>query len=254
MFGSQPFGGLLFGGSPNGNPSILSVLRINPNAQVAITGSGFGTGASVMFGTAPATEVTVVNGTRITCQAPSTLSTVITVTNTDGSSATFTAPTPILAVTTHVGALDATGVVTTATALVVTQADLSYGYQRVNRPGTGRYLTCRLQHTGLGQRLRMAGLEIPYAAVGRRPSAPVATTATPVLTVTMDVGSLDNSGNIFAEATTTASADLTQGFQRLDRPGTGRYLSFRLQHAGTGQRVRVYGLEIPFADIGRRDR
>ncbi len=255
MFGGQPFGGQAFGGGTGIgiNPAIASVLRISPNALVAITGIGFGAGAVVKLGASYATNVTVVNGTRITCTVPSTTSLALTIINTDASYATFTVPTPIVSITTHVGELDATGLVASSVS-VVSQADLSFGYQRLDRGGNGRYLSFRIRHDALGQRLRVDGLELPFAVIGRRATPTVISTTSPALTVTMSVGSLDSNGFVFAENVTTASANLTQGYQRLGRPGVGRYLSFRLQHSGVGQRVRIEGLEVPFADIGRRDR
>lgn len=252
MFGSQPFGGLSFGGGSNGNPSVTSVLRINANNLVAITGTDFSPNATVMFGTVWASGITVVNANKITCLVPNTTATTITVTNPDGAYATFTAPLPVLSVTTTVGGLNANGAVSTAP--VVSTPDLSYGYQRINRPGFGRYMAFRLQHSGVGQKLRVEGLEVPFSIVGRRPEPTPVTTPAPTMTVTMSVGSLDNTGAVFYENPVVASANLTQDYQRLGRPGTGRYLSLRLQHSGTGQRARVYGIEIPFADIGRRDR
>lgn len=74
------------------------------------------------------------------------------------------------------------------------------------------------------------------------------------LTVTSAVGPLDNQGLVIDSAPIVSTADLTEGYQRLDRPGTGRYLSFRVQHMAQGENVRIEGLEIPYGVIGRRDR
>lgn len=81
-----------------------------------------------------------------------------------------------------------------------------------------------------------------------------ATTGPDVLTVTSSVGTLNADGFIVSDADVTTNAELTTGFQRLDRPGTGRYLSFRFQHSAVGESVRIEGLEIPYAIVGRRDR
>lgn len=75
-----------------------------------------------------------------------------------------------------------------------------------------------------------------------------------MLAVTTSVGSLTTSGTIATGADVTSSADLTTGYQRLNRPGTGRYVSFRFQHEAKGERVRIHGLEVPVSLIGRRDR
>lgn len=75
-----------------------------------------------------------------------------------------------------------------------------------------------------------------------------------VLTVTSAVGSLTASGFVSDDAPTVSSADLTLGYQRLNRAGNGPYVSFRFQHAAQGERVRIDGLEIPFAVTGRRPR
>lgn len=74
------------------------------------------------------------------------------------------------------------------------------------------------------------------------------------LTVTSSVGGLGTDGRVVDSSPVVNAADLTTDDQRLDRPGTGRYLQFRLQHEAQGESVRIEGLEIPFANIGRRDR
>ncbi len=74
------------------------------------------------------------------------------------------------------------------------------------------------------------------------------------VTVTSSVGSLDEDGLVDDTDPVISEADLTQDYQRLDRPGTGRYVSFRFQHAAQGERVRIEGLEVPYTVIGRRDR
>jgi len=77
------------------------------------------------------------------------------------------------------------------------------------------------------------------------------TTGPDVLTVTSSVGPLDSTGLVADSAPVVSQADLTQGYQRLDRPGTGQYVSFRFQHAAQGERVRIQGLEVPFSIIVR---
>ncbi len=74
------------------------------------------------------------------------------------------------------------------------------------------------------------------------------------LTVTSSVGKLDTNGFVSDSAPVINIADLTESDQRLDRPGTGRYLSFRFQHMAQGESVRLEGLEVPYVVIGRRDR
>ncbi len=74
------------------------------------------------------------------------------------------------------------------------------------------------------------------------------------LTVTSKVGSVGSDGQIDDADPIVTEADLTQEYQRLDRPGTGRYVSFNFTHSANGEAVRIYGLEVPFAPTGRRDR
>src|SRR5205807_1874786 len=71
---------------------------VNPNAgsttggtSVTITGSNFLSGASVKFGTASATNVSVVNATSITANTPANAAGAVnvTVTNSDGQNATL---------------------------------------------------------------------------------------------------------------------------------------------------------------------
>ena len=66
------------------------------------------------------------------------------------------------------------------------------------------------------------------------------------LTVTPTVGGLN------ATPGAAISHDLTLGRQRLRRQGSGRYWSVRLRQATDEQGVEVYGLEVPFHELGRR--
>lgn len=61
-------------------------------------------------------------------------------------------------------------------------------------------------------------------------------------------------GAIGATESVVSTADLTEGYQRLDRPGTGRYLSIQMAHKARGEKVRIQGLEVPYVETGRRDR
>jgi hypothetical protein len=74
------------------------------------------------------------------------------------------------------------------------------------------------------------------------------------LTVTSAVGPLDTDGFVVDSAPIVNAADLAESYQRLDRPGAGRYLSFRFQHLAQGESVRIEGLEVPYGVIGRRGR
>jgi len=74
------------------------------------------------------------------------------------------------------------------------------------------------------------------------------------LAVTMAAGPLESDGFVSPDFAVTTDAVLTEGYQRLDRAGVGRYLSFEFQHEAVGERVRIQGLEVPYAVIGRRDR
>jgi hypothetical protein len=66
------------------------------------------------------------------------------------------------------------------------------------------------------------------------------------LTLTPSVGGLD------ASAGSAISHSLTTGRQRLRRQGTGRYWRLRLQQASNNQSCEVYGLELPYHELGRR--
>jgi len=81
-----------------------------------------------------------------------------------------------------------------------------------------------------------------------------ASTGSNTVTITAAVGSLNADGIIDDANPVVSEADLTEDFQRLDRPGEGRYVSFRFQHAAQGERVRIFGLEVPYNIIGRRGR
>lgn len=67
-----------------------------------------------------------------------------------------------------------------------------------------------------------------------------------ILTITPTVGGLDSTPGA------TILHDMTLGRQRLRRLGTGRLLQLRLQQATDATGVAVYGLEIPFSELGRR--
>lgn len=66
------------------------------------------------------------------------------------------------------------------------------------------------------------------------------------LTLTPSVGGLD------ATPGAAISHDLTLGRQRLRRQGTGRYWKLRMQQATNNQGVEVYGVELPWHELGRR--
>lgn len=66
------------------------------------------------------------------------------------------------------------------------------------------------------------------------------------LTLTPSVGGLD------ASAGTAISHSLTTGRQRLRRQGTGRYWKLRMQQASNNQSCEIYGLELPYHELGRR--
>jgi hypothetical protein len=66
------------------------------------------------------------------------------------------------------------------------------------------------------------------------------------LTITPTVGRLN------ASAGTAISHTLTTGRQRLRRLGIGALLKLRLQHSTVDQGVTVYGIEVPFHEVGRR--
>lgn len=66
------------------------------------------------------------------------------------------------------------------------------------------------------------------------------------LTLTPTVGGLD------AAAGAAISHALTTGRERLRRQGTGRYWKLRMRQATNNQSVEVYGLELPYHELGRR--
>lgn len=59
-------------------------------------------------------------------------------------------------------------------------------------------------------------------------------------------------GTLAASAGTTISADMTLGRQRLRRLGTGRFARLRFQHSTAGQKVELFGYELPTHELGRR--
>ena len=66
------------------------------------------------------------------------------------------------------------------------------------------------------------------------------------LTITPKVGGLD------ASAGTAISADMTKGRERLRRLGQGRFMQLNFAHSTNAQDVELYGLEIPYHELGRR--
>jgi hypothetical protein len=66
------------------------------------------------------------------------------------------------------------------------------------------------------------------------------------LTITPKVGGLD------AIAGSAISHDLTLGRERLRRLGPGRFLQLQLTQATNTRGFRLYGIEIPFFELGRR--
>lgn len=70
--------------------------------------------------------------------------------------------------------------------------------------------------------------------------------ASGTLTITPSVGGLD------ASAGAAISHDMTLGRQRLRRLGTGRYIKLRLRNNVVNVFVEIYGLELPFHELGRR--
>ena len=66
------------------------------------------------------------------------------------------------------------------------------------------------------------------------------------LTITPTVGDLESS------AGTAMSHDLTKGRERLGRPGVGRLCQLRFRENTAGQKVQLYGYELPFLRLGRR--
>ena len=83
------------GGTGNPPPTVTSVSpasgTVNGGTQISITGTGFLSGASVTFGGAAATGVTVVSSTSITATTPAHAAGAVSVvaTNTDGQSGTL---------------------------------------------------------------------------------------------------------------------------------------------------------------------
>lgn len=74
-----------------------------------------------------------------------------------------------------------------------------------------------------------------------QPSSP-----TPILSITPTVGGLD------ATPGAVITHDMTKGRERLRRLGSGRFLTLRLRENTAGQGVTLYGVELPFFEIGRR--
>jgi hypothetical protein len=66
------------------------------------------------------------------------------------------------------------------------------------------------------------------------------------LTITPTVGKLD------ASAGSAISHDMTKGHERLPRLGPGELVKLRLRSNTAGQDVLVFGLELPFFELGRR--
>jgi hypothetical protein len=86
-----------FGNQVGGGPSAPTVVSLNVTSgpaaggtSVTVTGTNFMTGAEVVFGDSPATSVTVVSSTEITCDTPAGSGEVsVTVINTDALSGTL---------------------------------------------------------------------------------------------------------------------------------------------------------------------
>jgi hypothetical protein len=86
-----------FGNQIGGGPSAPTVVSLNVTSgpaaggtSVTVTGTNFMTGAEVVFGDSPATSVTVVSSTEITCDTPAGSGEVsVTVINTDAQSGTL---------------------------------------------------------------------------------------------------------------------------------------------------------------------
>lgn len=66
------------------------------------------------------------------------------------------------------------------------------------------------------------------------------------LSITPTVGGLD------ASAGTAISHDMTLGREKLRRLGSGRFLTLRLRQNTNAVGATIYGLELPFSEIGRR--
>lgn len=59
-------------------------------------------------------------------------------------------------------------------------------------------------------------------------------------------------GYIDATAGPTITYDMTTGRQRLDRLGVGKMVQLNLSHSGQNEPVEIYGIEIPWFEVGRR--
>ncbi len=66
------------------------------------------------------------------------------------------------------------------------------------------------------------------------------------LTITPKTGGLD------AVAQAPIQVDSTLGRQRLPRLGTGRFAQLTYEENTVGQDVILYGIELPFSELGRR--
>jgi hypothetical protein len=66
------------------------------------------------------------------------------------------------------------------------------------------------------------------------------------LTITPYVGGLD------ASAGTAITADMTRGRERLPRLGDGRLFKLNFRNTEVGQKIEIFGYEIPFFERGRR--
>jgi len=66
------------------------------------------------------------------------------------------------------------------------------------------------------------------------------------LTITPKTGGLD------ASAGSALTHTLTTGRELLPRLGQGRYVQLRLRKNTNAQGVELYGIEIPFHELGRR--
>lgn len=73
-----------------------------------------------------------------------------------------------------------------------------------------------------------------------------ASSPTPSLSITPTVGGLD------ATSGAVITHDMTKGRERLRRLGPGRFLTLRLRQNTNGVGTTLYGVEIPFHEIGRR--
>lgn len=62
----------------------------------------------------------------------------------------------------------------------------------------------------------------------------------------------DAVGEMDATTNSTQSLNLTSSRHRLLRPGVGRFMRFRLYNEENTQSLEVYGVEVPFHELGRR--